>query len=111
MNIGFDIEEIKRFSKYVKDKKYIERVFSKEEALYCLSKKNAPQHLAARFAAKEAIWKALSSKNKKLIIADVSIQNSKDGKPQVYIKNKINKKIEVSLSHTDKYAAAVAIVF
>ncbi|GHT38093.1 holo-[acyl-carrier-protein] synthase [Endomicrobiia bacterium] len=111
MNIGIDIEEVERFNKYVKDKKSLERIFSKEEVLYCLPKKNAAQHLAARFAAKEAVWKALSSKNKKFIVTDVSIQNAKDGKPQVYIKNKKYKKIEVSLSHTNKYVVAVAIIF
>ncbi|MCA6069924.1 MAG: holo-ACP synthase [Endomicrobium sp.] len=111
MNIGIDIEEVKRFNKYLKDKKYLERIFSKEEILYSLSKKNVAQHLAARFAAKEAVWKALSSKNKKLIATDVSIQNTKCGKPQVYIKNKKYQKMDVSLSHTDKCVVAVAIVF
>lgn len=111
MNIGIDIEEVERFNKYVKDKKYLERIFSKEEVFYCLPKKNAAQHLAVRFAAKEAVWKALSSKNKKLIVTDISVQNTEDGKPQVYIKNKKHKKIEVSLSHTDKYVVAVAIIF
>ena len=111
MNIGIDIEEVKRFNKYLKDRKYLERIFSKEEILYSLPKKNATQHLAARFAAKEAVWKALSFKNKKLVATDVSIQNAKDGKPQVYIKNKKYKKIDVSLSHTDKCVVAVAMVF
>ncbi|MDR3256380.1 MAG: holo-ACP synthase [Endomicrobium sp.] len=111
MNIGIDIEEVKRFAKYVKDKDYLERIFAKEEISYSILRKNAVQHLAARFAAKEAVWKALSTKNKKLIITDISIQNTKNGKPQVYIKNKQYKKIEVSLSHTKKYVAAVAIAF
>ncbi|MDR1244750.1 MAG: holo-ACP synthase [Endomicrobium sp.] len=111
MNIGIDIEEVKRFDKYVKDKTYLERIFSKEEILYSLAKKNAAQYLTARFAAKEAVWKALSSKNKKLIITDISVRNDKDGKPQVYVKNKKYNKINISLSHTKKYVAAVAIAF
>jgi holo-[acyl-carrier protein] synthase len=111
MNIGIDIEEVERFNKYVKDKSFLERVFSEEEISYSLPKKNAAQHLAARFAAKEAVWKAINSKNKKFIITDISIKNTKDGKPQVYIKNKKYTKIDISLSHTKKYVAAVAIVF
>jgi len=111
MNIGIDIEEVKRFDKYVKDKKYLERMFSKEEVLYSLPKKNASQHLAARFAAKEAVWKALSAKDKKLFVIDISVRNNKDGKPQVYIKNKKYGRIDVSLSHTKKYVAAVAVAF
>ena len=111
MNIGIDIEEVRRFSKFVKDKEYLKRVFAEGEISYCLPKKNPAQHLAARFAAKEAVWKALSSKNKKLVITDVSIKNTQSGKPEVYIKNKRYSKIDVSLSHTGKYVAAVAIAF
>jgi holo-[acyl-carrier protein] synthase len=110
MNIGVDIEEIRRFNKYIKDKKCLKRIFSKEEILYSLSKKKSAQHLAVRFAAKEAVWKALITKNKKLTITDISIQNTKSGKPRVYIKNKKYKKVDVSLSHTDKYVVAVAIL-
>ncbi|MDR1663078.1 MAG: holo-ACP synthase [Endomicrobium sp.] len=112
MNIGIDIEEVKRFDKYINDKAYLKRIFSKKEILYSLAKKNAAQYLAARFAAKEAIWKALSSsKNKKLIITDISVRNDKDGKPRVYVKNKKYSKINISLSHTKKYVVVVAIAF
>ncbi|MDR1721270.1 MAG: holo-ACP synthase [Endomicrobium sp.] len=111
MNIGVDIEEIKRFAKYVKDKKYLKRVFTDEEISYSLAKKNAMQHLAARFAAKEAVWKALNTRNKRFMVTDISIKNNKDGRPQVYIRNKKCKKIDVSLSHTDKYVVAFAVVF
>jgi holo-[acyl-carrier protein] synthase len=111
MNVGIDIEEVKRFVKYVKDKSYLKRIFSKEEIAYSLLKKNVSQHLAVRFAAKEAVWKALSTENKKLFITDISIKDDKNGKPQVYIKNIKYKKIDISLSHTRKYAVAVAITF
>lgn len=111
MNIGVDIEEVKRFEKYVKDKDYLERVFSGDEISYCMPKKRPAQHLAARFAAKEAVWKALSAKNKKLVITDISVKNTLSGKPEVYIKNKRYKKIDVSLSHTCKYVVAAAIAF
>ncbi|MDR3071651.1 MAG: holo-ACP synthase [Endomicrobium sp.] len=111
MKVGIDIEKIERFNKYVKDEEYLKRIFTKEELLYSMSKKNIAQHLAVRFAAKEAAWKALSSKNKKLIITDISVKNNKDGKPQIYIKNKKCNKIDISLSHADKYVAAVAIAF
>jgi holo-[acyl-carrier protein] synthase len=109
MKIGIDIEEVKKFMKYVKNKEYLSHIFTDEEILYSFSKKNTAQHLAARFAAKEAVWKAMNIK-KKLIITDISVKNTKDGKPQVYIKNKKYKTINISLSHTNKYAVAVAIV-
>ncbi|MDR3330919.1 MAG: holo-ACP synthase [Endomicrobium sp.] len=111
MNIGVDIEEVEKFNKYIKNKEYLERIFAMEEILYSFSKKNTTQHLAVRFAAKEAVLKALRSKNKKIIIVDISVKNNKDGKPEIYIKNKKYKNIDISLSHTKRYAIAVAIVF
>jgi len=109
MNIGIDIEEIKRFKKLLKDKKFIERIFSKDEIEYCLSKKkNSVQHFAVRFAGKEAVWKAIN-KSKKLTITDISFKNSISGKPLVYIKNKITKNIEVSFSHSNTAVVAVAV--
>ncbi|MDR3244448.1 MAG: holo-ACP synthase [Elusimicrobiota bacterium] len=108
MKIGIDIEEVARFDKCIKNAVYLKRIFSKEEIKYCLSKANPAQSLAARFAAKEAVWKALN--NDKIVIFDISIKNAKDGKPQVYIKGKKQNKIDISLSHTKQYAAAAAIV-
>jgi holo-[acyl-carrier protein] synthase len=107
--IGVDIEEVKRFNKYLKNSKIIKRIFYQEEIDYSCSKKNVAQHLAVRFAAKEAVWKALSCKNRKIAITDIKIINNKYGKPEVFIKNKKNTKVELSISHTDKYAVAVAI--
>ncbi len=109
MEIGIDIEEIKRFQKLAKDKKFIERVFSKDEIKYCLSKKkNSIQHFAVRFAGKEAVWKAINN-SKKIIITDISFKNSISGKPEVYIKGKKQKNIEVSFSHNKNTVVAVAV--
>ena len=107
MNIGIDIEEIKRFQKLLKDKKFIERIFSKDEIKYCSSKKDSVQHYAVRFAGKEAVCKALN--NSKITITDISFKNSISGKPLVYIKNKVKKNIEVSFSHSNTTVVAVAI--
>ena len=108
MEVGIDIEEIKRFQKSIKDKKFIERVFSKDEIKYCSSKKNSIQHYAARFAGKEAVWKAIN-KYKKISIPDISFKNSILGKPEVYIKGKKQKNIEVSFSHNRNTVVAVAV--
>ena len=111
MQIGIDIEEVSRFKKYVKKMSGLKRIFSSEEISYSLPKKDPAQHLAARFAAKEAVWKAFGGVlDKKITITDISIRNAESGKPEVYIKNKKYKKISVSLSHTKKSVAAVAIV-
>jgi len=108
MKIGIDIEELKRFNKNIKSKKFIERIFSKEEIEYCSSKKNSIQHFAVRFAGKEAVWKALN--NSKIQITDISFKNSVSGKPEVYIKNKKKKNIEVSFSHSKTTVVAVALI-
>lgn len=109
--IGIDIIDIKRIKKLIKNKKFIERVFNKEEIKYCENKKNKEQNYSARFAAKEAVWKALSGKYS-LSLKDIVIKNIQNGKPQVIINYKKlnNLKIEVSLSHTKEYAVAVAIL-
>ena len=109
MNIGIDIEEIKRFQKLLKDKNFIERVFSRDEIEYCSSKKkNAVQHFAVRFAGKEAVWKAIN-KSKKLVITDISFKNSVLGKPEVYIKGKKASYIDISFSHNKTTVVAVAV--
>lgn len=109
--IGIDIVETKRIKRLIRNKKFLKRVFSEEEISYCESKKNKEQHYSARFAAKEAVWKALAGKYS-IPLKNIVIQNIQNGKPQVVIKDKkLNKiKIEVSLSHTKEYAVAVALV-
>ena len=108
MKIGIDIEEVSRFSKLVKDKSFLNRVFSKEEIDYCFSKKRSAKHFAVRFAAKEAVWKAVNHL-KNIVITDICIKNEASGKPQVFIKSKKAGFIDVSLSHTEKIVVAVAV--
>ena len=75
----------------VKDGKFSERVFTEEEIQYCESKKTQKyQHYAARFAAKEAVFKAISSglKNKYDISwKDIEILNDENGRPYVNMIN------------------------
>jgi len=115
MNLGVDIEEIKRIQKLVRNKQFLNRVFSKEEIAYCQKKKNSAQHYAVRFAAKEAVWKAMSDilekKKKNLSHRDIAIKNTTSGKPHVFLPKPLNhlgKKLAVSLSHSRNYAVAVA---
>ncbi len=109
--IGIDIVEIKKINRLIKNKRFIDRIFSQEEVEYCQSRKNKAQHYAARFAAKEAVWKALAGKYK-IALKNIVVKNINKGKPIVFIKNKKLKKlkIEISLSHAGNYAVAVAII-
>ena len=123
MNIkcGTDIIEISRIKKSIENlgEKFLNKIYTKEEIEYCESKKNQKyQHYAARFAAKEATFKALSEKldgKCDLCWKDYEIKNSKEGKPVLTINksNKITEEIEsidVSLSHCKEYATAIAVV-
>ncbi|MCS7184551.1 MAG: holo-ACP synthase [bacterium] len=103
--VGVDIVEVKRIKKLIKDKKFINRVFTENEVKYCEKKKKKALSYAARFAAKEAVYKALGGGTTYKHIEILTINK----KPIVKIKN-IKKKISVSISHTDEYAVAVAIV-
>lgn len=108
MKIGIDIIDVKRIAKLIKNKRFLARVYTKEETRYCMGKANKAQHFAVRFATKEAVWKALGRKD--IWHRDIGVKNLKDGQPVVLIKGKPRKDITISLSHTDDYAAAVAFV-
>ena len=108
MEIGLDIVEIDRVKTLVtKTPKFLDRVFSKSEIAYCKTKKLPWQHYAVRFAAKEAVWKAIDKDG--LSLKDISVANDERGKPSVLIKGKRAKGFKLSLSHSDRYAVAVAI--
>ena len=60
MDIGVDIVEIDRVARSVRNPRFLKRVFTSQEVAYCRARKNSAQHFAVRFAAKEAVWKAVS---------------------------------------------------
>lgn len=117
---GIDIIEISRIKKSIEDLggKFLNKVYTEEEIKYCESKKNQKyQHYAARFAAKEATFKAISEELEdkyELCWKDYEVINDKNGRPMMKI-YKIDKNIEsidISLSHCKEYATAnVAILF
>ncbi|OGS11544.1 MAG: holo-[acyl-carrier-protein] synthase [Elusimicrobia bacterium RIFOXYB1_FULL_48_9] len=108
MQIGIDIVEIRRIGKLIKNKRFLDRVYTREEIKYCMARVNRSQHFAVRFATKEAVWKALGQRG--IAHKDIGVKNNPDGKPVVMIKGRRNKAVDISLSHSDAYAVAVAIV-
>lgn len=117
LKIGNDIIEVERIRKLLLEypEKFKARVFTDKEVKYCESKgENKYQSYAARFAAKEAVFKAVSDllPNKYNIQwTDIEIVNNNEGRPSVTIKNvdKIEQ-IDVSISHVKEYAIATALV-
>ncbi len=112
LGTGIDIIEIDRIRKSI-DKwgdNFLNHVFLQEEIAYARKHKNAAQHFAARFAAKEAVYKALNDKS--ISWKDIKIINDADGKPHCIImkENHDHHKILISLSHSENYAIANAII-
>lgn len=117
---GTDIIEIERVKNSIENigKKFIEEIYTPKEIEYCESKKNAKyQHYAARFAAKEAIFKAVSKLlNNKFDISwkNAEIINDENGRPYInFLNTKIMEKIEdidISISHCKEYAVATVVV-
>ena len=86
--IGVDVENISRFEKYApqKNSSFFNKLYTKNELDYCFSKENPHMHLAARFAGKEAVIKAMSGMiEKNLKYSDIEILNDEKGAPTVNI--------------------------
>lgn len=114
---GTDIIEIERIKKSIEDEKvgksFIDRVYTKKEIEYCESKKAQKyQHYAARFAAKEAAFKAISDQIKdkySITWKDIEITNNEQGRPKlnlIGIDLKNIEDIDLSISHCKEYAVA-----
>ncbi len=113
ISIGTDIEEIERFNNKSKDtdKNFLNRIFTQKELDYCYSKKVYAPSLCARFCAKEAVVKALSALNiHDVFYGDIEILNNDCGMPFASISKYPDIKVKISLSHSKKYAQAVAII-
>lgn len=107
--VGTDIVEISRIAKTYKrfGARFLNRVYTQKEQTYCLSKAKPEAHLAVRFAAKEAVVKALGTgfQNNRTFL-DIEILNDALGRPVVHFQDG---QIYISLSHSKEYATAVAI--
>ena len=125
--IGTDILEISRIDKILKkyNQTFVDRVFGTNEIKIIENKsKNISLFLGKRFAAKEAVWKALSPKRGDgLVFKEIEILNNLNGKPflffsgrtQQYIMNKeieLNKKLifDISISDEPPYVLAFVVI-
>lgn len=115
--LGNDIIEVDRIRQAIDrhGSPIIEKIFTVKERDYCLKYSNPPERFAGRFAAKEAVSKALGTGiGNHISWHDIEIINDKNGKPILILSDNIkikfkNPKIVISLSHTSTYATAVAI--
>lgn len=105
--IGTDIEKIERFEPNLMGNEFMERVFTKGEIDYCLSKKNPSSRFAGKFCAKEAVVKAHSGN---LTINQIEVLTNSMGKSKISINGKIEDRILCSISHEAHYAIAFVII-
>ncbi|ACO84166.1 holo-ACP synthase [Clostridium botulinum] len=118
--IGTDITEIRRIEKAItRNKNFINKLFTKNEMDLWEKKNFKVEFIAGRFAAKEAISKALGTGIRDFNFKDIEIINNELGKPKVILKPKaediIRKisqsyKIHLSISHEKEYAIAYALL-
>lgn len=109
--IGTDIVEIDRIKENIikHENKFLEKIYTNAEITYCESKNIQKfQSYAVRFAAKEAIYKALSDYLKNYTWKDFEILNDVKGRPRVKLHLNIENldDIDISLSHCKEYAVA-----
>jgi len=119
VGIGCDIIEIERIARAIKSESFIRRVFTADEAAYCQRRgQQAAASFAARFAAKEAVLKALGTGLREGSLQEIAVDNDGLGKPLVQLSGHFAmlakqlgvKNIQISLSHSRELATAYVIM-
>ena len=112
ISCGTDIIEIERIQKSIENlgEKFLQTIFTEEEREYCEARKAQKyQHYAARFAAKEAAFKALSGAMKEGMDWQLfEVKKCENGKPELNINCDVKnlENVEISISHCKQYAVA-----
>lgn len=116
---GTDIIEVKRIQEAIENgkEKFLERIFTDEEIAYCEARRAMKyQHYAARFAAKEAVYKAISNlitDRSDALWKNIEVIHQADGRPEINQKRlgiEAIQGIDVSLAHIAEYAIANVVV-
>ena len=109
LRVGTDIIEIKRLQEkpIEKNLRFYNTIFTESEINHCKRFKNPYPHFAGIFTAKEAVKKCV---NHPLLMSNIHLSWDKNGKPSALIFPD-RKTIEVSISHTNKIAIAISIIF
>ena len=119
VGIGNDIIEIERIEKAILKEGFKNKVYTERELENIEKRGNRTETYAGIFSAKEAISKAIGTGVREFSLIDLEILNDDLGKPYVVISEKLDKilknkkesyQIEISISHSKKYATAMAII-
>jgi len=119
VGIGNDIIEIERIEKAISKEGFKNKVYTQRELENIEKRGNRTETYAGIFSAKEAISKAIGTGVREFSLTDLEILNDDLGKPYVVVSEKLDKilknkkesyQIEISISHSKKYATAMAII-
>ena len=119
VGIGNDIIEIERIEKAISKEGFKNKVYTQRELENIEKRGDRVETYAGIFSAKEAISKAIGTGVREFSLTDLEILNDDLGKPYVVVSERLDKiikdkkedyQIEISISHSKKYATAVAIV-
>ena len=120
IGIGIDIIEISRIKKSIEKygDHFLQKIFTPGEIEYCENKASKYQHYAARFSAKEAVAKAMSTGwNNEFSWQNIEVFNEPTGMPYVRLTGKLEsfladgKELKISMSHSQDYTTCVAIIY
>jgi holo-[acyl-carrier protein] synthase len=107
--LGVDLAEVARIRRLAAKPEFLKRVFTPGELAYAGQSRNRFERLAARFAVKEAVIKALDETS--LPLTSIEVENTESGRPRVGVKGRPGLQLMVSISHTSAYAVAAVIAF
>ena len=119
VGIGNDIIEIERIEKAISKEGFKNKIYTQKELENIQKRGNRTETYAGIFSAKEAISKAIGTGVREFSLTDLEILNDDLGKPYVVVSEKLDKilrnkkenyQIEISISHSRKYATAMAII-
>ena len=119
VGIGNDIIEIERIEKAILKEGFKNKVYTQRELENIKKRGNRAETYAGVFSAKEAISKAIGTGVREFSLTNLEILNDDLGKPYVVVSEKLDKiikskkedyQIEISISHSKKYAIAMAII-
>ncbi|MCC6573618.1 MAG: holo-ACP synthase [Planctomycetes bacterium] len=121
IGIGTDIVAVSRIARMLEEKRedFVARVYTQREVKYCEAQARPNLHFAARFAAKEALMKALGTGWAEGVgFNQIGVANRDDGGPEYELSGRALELLEgenasrvwLSLSHTDDFAVATAVI-
>ncbi|MBI2619555.1 MAG: holo-ACP synthase [Ignavibacteriales bacterium] len=116
--IGVDVVDVQRMKQMLAEQgeAFVNKIFTEAEIAYCQKKKNPHEHFAARFAAKEAVSKALQTGwSGEFRWKDLEVVNEPSGAPKIVLSRGLadslkTNRVHLSLSHTENTVVAFAVI-